>query len=129
MSNPTDCRYTDQHEWAKLEGAAVRVGITNYAQTELGDVVFVDLPAVGKSVTKGGAFCNVESVKAVSDIYAPVDGTVTAVNDKLAQNPELINSDPYADGWIALVAVTDPAQLESLKNADEYSAYIAELSK
>ena len=105
------------------------MGITDYAQTELGDVVFVDLPAVGKAVSKGTTFCNVESVKAVSDIYAPVDGTVTAVNDKLAQNPELINSAPYGDGWIAEITPNGGDQLQSLKDSEAYDGYIAKLSK
>ncbi len=129
MSNPNDCRYTDEHEWAKVDGTKVRVGITDYAQTELGDVVFVDLPQVGAKCQKGQSFCNVESVKAVSDIYAPVDGVVVAVNEKLSANPELINQAPFVDGWIAEIAECNLGQLESLKSAAEYTTYIASLSK
>ncbi len=129
MSIPEDCRYTNEHEWAKQEQEGVRVGITDYAQTELGDVVFVEVPDVGTEVTKGGSFCSVESVKAVSDIYSPVDGKIVAVNDALTESPDLINSDPHTQGWIALIEANDESQLDALKSAEDYSSYIAELSK
>jgi glycine cleavage system H protein len=124
-SVPEGLRYTREHEWAKAEGERVRVGITAYAQDQLGDVVFVDLPAVGATVRQMQGFGVVESVKAVSDLFAPVDGTVAEVNAALASSPELVNQDPYGEGWIIVITPSDPAQLESLMTAPEYAAFIA----
>ncbi len=124
-SVPEGLRYTREHEWAKAEGDRVRVGITAYAQDQLGDVVFVELPAVGAAVRQMQGFGVVESVKAVSDLFAPIDGTVAEVNAALGSTPELVNQDPYGKGWIIVITPSDPAQLESLMTAGDYEAFIA----
>jgi len=114
MNIPEDLRYSPEHEWVRVEGARVRVGITDYAQDALGDIVFVDLPAVGSEVEAGGQLGELESTKSVSELYAPVAGTVTAVNDALAGGPERINQDPYGEGWICEMELkpgTDPGSL------------------
>lgn len=123
---PEELRYTPEHEWVRIEGQHARVGITFYAQKELGDVVFVDLPKVGDEVGAGEAFAVVESVKAVSDIYAPVSGTVTEVNAAVGERPELINEDPYGRGWIALIKMNAPAQIDDLLSAEGYRQQIGE---
>ena len=123
---PTDLRYTKKHEWARQEGNRVRVAITHYAQQELGDVVFVDLPQEGSILQAGEAFAVVESVKAVSDIFAPVGGRVVEVNHDLADHPELINQDPYGAGWIAVLEMENPAELDELLDADAYRKLIEE---
>lgn len=121
MSTPEELRYTEEHEWvAAGAGDSARVGITEYAQDQLGDVVFVDLPEVGKRLTTGEAFGEVESTKSVSELFAPVDGEVTAVNTALGDSPELINSDPYGEGWLIEIRADDPAGLESLLDAEAY---------
>lgn len=126
MQYPDDRRYAENHEWAKLEGASsVRMGISDYAQDALGDIVYVEIPALGAAVTFGEACCEVESTKSVSDVYAPVTGVVTAVNDALASNPELVNSDPYGDGWFIVIEASDPAHLGSLMTAAEYEETVA----
>jgi glycine cleavage system H protein len=117
---PDDLRYTPDHEWVRGDSGTVRVGITDYAQEALGDVVYVTLPEVGASVEKGGAVGEVESTKSVSDIFAPVSGTITARNDQLEEHPELINSDPYGDGWILEIEVGDKAELDGLLDAGAY---------
>jgi glycine cleavage system H protein len=118
---PSELKYTAEHEWVRSgDGTAVRVGITDYAQEALGDVVYVSLPEVGASVTAGGACGEVESTKSVSDLYAPVSGTVTARNDALDDQPELINSDPYGDGWIIEIEPNDSADLDGLLDAGAY---------
>lgn len=117
---PDDLRYTADHEWVRGDSGTVRVGITDYAQEALGDVVYVTLPEVGASVEKGGAVGEVESTKSVSDIFAPVSGTVSGRNDKLEQNPELINSDPYGAGWIFEIELGDKAQVDDLLDAAAY---------
>jgi glycine cleavage system H protein len=117
---PDDLKYTAEHEWAKVGGGTIRVGVTDYAQEALGDVVFVSLPEVGAKVGQGDAFGEVESTKSVSDLYAPVAGTVTARNDELESRPELINSDPYGEGWIVEIEVADAAQLDGLLDAAAY---------
>mgnify|MGYP000498303700 CR=1 FL=1 len=122
---PDDLRYLDSHEWVQVEDGTARIGISDFAQDELGDVVFVDVPDEGASVTAGADFGVVESIKAVSDIYAPVSGTVTAVNDTLADAPELLNDDPYGEGWLIEVELDDEAELEELLSADEYADQIA----
>jgi glycine cleavage system H protein len=122
---PTDRRYLDTHEWATREDGTVRVGITDFAQDELGDVVFVELPDEGEDLSAGDDFGVVESIKAVSDVYAPVSGTVTAVNDDLATAPELLNEDPYGDGWLIEVEVEDDGEFEDLLSAEEYEDQIA----
>ena len=119
---PEDLRYTAEHEWIRAgDGASVRVGITHYAQDALGDVVFVSLPEVGSSVTAGEACGEVESTKSVSEIYAPVSGEVTARNDTLENQPELINSDPYGEGWLIEIATTDPGAVDGLLDAKAYA--------
>jgi glycine cleavage system H protein len=124
-SVPGDLSYTREHEWAKVEGARVRVGITAYAQEQLGDVVFVELPKVGAKVTHMQGFGVVESVKAVSDLFAPLDGTVAEVNDALRTAPELVNQDPYGKGWMIMITPSQPGQLEALMTAKQYEAFLA----
>jgi glycine cleavage system H protein len=120
MNVPDDRRYTQDHEWARLEDGRVRIGITDYAQDALGDVVFVQLPERGAQVEAGVTFSEVESTKSVSDIYAPVAGTVVEVNSDLVDAPQRINEDPYGEGWICVIDPTDPAALDSLLDADGY---------
>ncbi len=117
---PDDLRYTAEHEWARQEGDTVRIGITDYAQDQLGDVVYVDLPAPGAALEKGQEFGTVESVKAVSELYAPLGGEVKAVNADLAAAPERVNEDPYGGGWMVEIRPADPAQLDALLTADAY---------
>jgi glycine cleavage system H protein len=118
---PEDLKYTEEHEWlAVTEGGAVRVGITDYAQDQLGDVVFVELPKVGAAVDSGSPLGEVESTKSVSEIFAPVSGTVVAVNTQLDDSPELINSDPYGEGWIVEINAEDPSALDGLMDAAAY---------
>jgi glycine cleavage system H protein len=124
---PENLRYTTDHEWAVVtEGNTVRIGITDYAQSSLGDIVFVSVREVGGSVATGDTFGEVESTKSVSDLYSPVAGTVTARNEALDSSPELVNSDPYGQGWIAEVAVDDVAVLDSLLDPDAYQAALSE---
>lgn len=125
MDVPEDRRYTKDHEWAMPEDGGVRVGVTNYAQDALGDVVFVQLPQVGAVVEEGGACGEVESTKSVSDVYAPLAGTVVQVNVELAEAPERVNTDPYGAGWICLIEPSDPSALDSLLDAAAYMALIA----
>jgi glycine cleavage system H protein len=123
MQYPDDLRYAPNHEWARLEGdSKVRMGISDYAQDALGDVVFVELPQVGATVSQGDAFSEVESTKSVSDVYAIVSGTVVEANAALEDTPELVNSDPYGDGWFVVIEATDTAELDSLKDAAAYEA-------
>jgi glycine cleavage system H protein len=125
MKVPEDRRYTNEHEWALLDGGRVRIGITDYAQDALGDVVFVQLPAVGTVVEAGGACSEVESTKSVSDVYSPVAGTVVEVNAELAEAPQRLNEDPYGGGWICLIEPSVPATLDDLLDAGAYSTLIA----
>ncbi len=124
-SVPPDLMYTKEHEWAKTEGDRVRVGITAYAQEQLGDVVFVELPKVGAKVTQHRGFGVVESVKAVSDLFAPLSGTVVEINADLPAAPEVVNQDPYGRGWMIIVAPSDPAERATLLTAAQYEAFIA----
>ena len=117
---PDDRRYLDSHEWVSTDDDSVRVGITDFAQDKLGDVVFVELPDEGDAVTAGEAFGVVESIKAVSDVYAPVSGTVTAVNEALFDQPELVNEDPFGEGWMLEVDPADESELADLLDADAY---------
>ncbi len=123
---PTDLRYTKDHEWVRVEGDEATIGITEYAASQLGDIVFVELPATGTALDQFATFGVVESVKAVSDLFAPVGGDVTGANDELTGNPELVNSDPYGAGWMLRVRVANPDQLEELLAPDAYDALIAE---
>ena len=120
MLIPSELRYSHDHEWAKANGDVIRVGITDYAQDALGDVVFVDLPKVGTAIDAHGVVGEVESTKSVSEIYAPVGGTVTAVNDSLTSAPELVNADPYGDGWICEITTTSSADFDALLDAAGY---------
>lgn len=126
MEFPGDVKYTKEHEWAKREGDTVLVGITDYAQEELGDIVFVELPEVGDEIAKDESFGSVESVKTVSDLYAPVSGRIVEVNADLAEGPEVINSDPYGGGWLVKVKMSDPKELDALMDAAAYQEYVAE---
>ena len=121
---PDDCRYLESHEWARTENGTVRVGITDFAQDELGDVVFVELPEVGDAVGIEDAFGVIESIKAVSDIYAPVSGTVTVANETLIDEPELVNEDPYGEGWMIEVDPEDESELHVLLTPEEYREQI-----
>ena len=129
MAYPTDRRYTKEHEWIAATGNIATIGITDYAQHELGDVVFVEVPKVGTTIETGKNFGTVESVKAVSDIYAPASGEVIEANGDLANAPEKINSDPHGAGWMIKVRLSNPAELNSLMDAAGYEAYIAAQSK
>jgi glycine cleavage system H protein len=120
MNIPDDLRYSVEHEWVRAEGGRVRVGITDYAQDALGDIVYVELPAVGAEVTVGGKLGEVESTKSVSEIYAPVAGTITAVNDGLSDSPERINEDPYGEGWICEVELAEDGGVEALLDPAAY---------
>lgn len=120
MNVPEELRYTSDHEWARVDGDRIRVGITDYAQDALGDVVFVDLPAEGAAVEAGGLLGEVESTKSVSEIYAPVAGQVVAVNATLADAPERLNGDPYGDGWICEIVPSDPAAVDALLDSGGY---------
>jgi len=126
MKTPTELKYSKDHEWVKFEGNRARVGITDYAQSQLGDVVFVEVPVVDSHVAVGAGFSVVESVKAVSDIYAPVSGVVVEVNETLADAPEIINEDPYGEGWLVVIEVADQADWGELLSSDEYEKLIAE---
>ena len=122
---PEECRYLETHEWARRDDGVVRVGITDFAQDELGDVVFVELPAVGDELEQESEFGVIESIKAVSDLYAPVGGEVTSTNEDLFDAPELVNEDPFGDGWMLEVELEDESDLEALLSADEYEDQIA----
>lgn len=124
MSIPDQLRYSSDHEWISVEGNRVRMGITDYAQDALGDVVYVQVPTVGSAVTAGETMSEVESTKSVSDIYAPVSGTIVAVNDALADQPEALNNDPYGAGWICEIELSEPAQIETLLDAGGYRALV-----
>lgn len=122
---PEDLRYTKEHEWARVEGGTVRVGITHYAQDALGDIVYVDLPSPGTEVSAGQPFGEVESTKSVSDIYSPLTGTITERNARLEESPDLVNQDPYGDGWMVLIQTTNTSELDGLLNAAQYQEFIA----
>ena len=126
MNAPEELLYTPDHEWVRAEEGGARIGITDFAQDALGDVVYVELPTVGTSVVKGDTVGEVESTKSVSEVYAPVSGEVVAVNGELAAAPQRLNEDPYGDGWICTIAVSAPGELDSLLSADGYRALTAE---
>ncbi len=126
MNVPDDLHYTTDHEWARLEDGRVRMGITDYAQDALGDIVFVQLPAVGATVEAGASFSEIESTKSVSDVYAPVSGEVVEVNGELSDGPQRINEDPYGAGWICVLAPSDLSTLESLLDADGYRKLVTD---
>jgi glycine cleavage system H protein len=125
LSTPEELRYTEEHEWIAITGEGlVRVGITEYAQDQLGDVVFVDLPEADKQVSAGDVFGEVESTKSVSELFAPLDGEITRVNHAVTDSPELINSDPYGEGWLIEIKLDDPTSVDSLLEAEAYQALI-----
>jgi glycine cleavage system H protein len=124
MNFPAELKYTKDHEWVRIEGRSAYVGITAFAQQELGDIVYVDINTVGKEVSQEEVFGTVEAVKTVSDLFMPVSGKIVEFNKKLDTNPELVNSDPYGDGWMVKLDVADPVQLESLMSAAEYKTQI-----
>jgi glycine cleavage system H protein len=121
-----DLKYTKDHEWVKVEGKLARVGITDHAQTELTEIVFVELPAADKEVKLGEVLGNVESVKTVSEVFSPVSGVVKDSNGKLVDSPELLNKDPYGQGWVAVVEMSNPAELSALMSADDYKRLLGE---
>ena len=123
--NPADLHYDKEHEWVRVEGDTAVIGISDFAQDQLGEVVYVDLPSVGDELVFGDTFGEIESVKSVSELYAPITGTVLEVNDALGATPENINSAPYGDGWMIKVSVADVAQLDALLSADEYESFVA----
>jgi glycine cleavage system H protein len=125
MAYPDDLSYSKEHEWVRQDGSRATIGITSFAADELGDIVFVELPEVGAALSQFATFGVVESVKAVSDLFAPVSGEVVEVNDALRDTPELMNSDPFGDGWIAKVEMSDRSQLDGLLDADGYAAETA----
>jgi glycine cleavage system H protein len=129
MGYPTNYRYTKEHEWIHADGSSATIGITDYAQHELGDVVFVEVPAAGAKIVTGKAFSSVESVKAVSEIYAPANGEVLESNGALQNKPELINNDPHGEGWLVKIKLSNPAELNSLMDAKVYEAYIEQQKK
>lgn len=123
----TDTRYTKEHEWIRIDGESATVGVTDYAQSQLGDIVFVEVPDAGKTLNKGGEAAVVESVKAASEVYAPVSGTVTEGNAALADAPDTVNSDPAGDGWFFKMTLSDAAELEGLMDQTAYDAYLSDL--
>jgi len=118
--NPSELKYTEEHEWARADGSRVTVGITQYAQDALGDVVYVDLPATGTRVEQGQPFGEVESTKSVSDLYAPLSGTIVERNESLESQPELVNSDPYGEGWMVVIETEDASAVDALMSAEDY---------
>jgi glycine cleavage system H protein len=121
---PEDLRYTKDHEWTKVDGSRLRIGITDYAQDALGDVVFVQVPAVGSLVTAGSSISEIESTKSVSDVYAPVSGTIVEVNDELGDAPQRVNEEPYGEGWICIIEISDESELGGLLDATQYRSLI-----
>ena len=124
MNIPEELRYSAEHEWVRVEGASATIGITDFAQDSLGDVVFVQLPDIGLEIVAGASASEIESTKSVSDVYVPVSGKVSAVNEALGEKPELVNSDPYGEGWILEVTLGDPSELEALLGAEAYRAFV-----
>ncbi|MBM7713960.1 glycine cleavage system protein GcvH [Siminovitchia sp. FSL H7-0308] len=126
MNTPAELRYSEEHEWVKEEGEKVRIGITDFAQSELGDIVFVELPEVGDDITADEPFGSVESVKTVSELYAPVSGKVVEVNEELEDNPEFVNESPYEKAWMIVVELSDRNELENLMSAEDYEKMTSE---
>lgn len=124
MENPIDLKYTKAHEWVRIDGDVATVGITDYAQDQLTDVVFVELPAVGKQIEQNSNLCVVESVKSVSDVFSPISGEIVEVNNALENSPELINSEPFEGGWIAKLKVKNEAELDRLMTTEEYNTFL-----
>lgn len=126
MNTPKELRYSEEHEWVKTEGEQVRIGITDFAQSELGDIVFVELPEVGDEVTADEPFGSVESVKTVSELYSPVSGKVVAVNEDLSDSPEFVNESPYEKAWMIVVELSDAGELDKLMTAEQYEEMVKE---
>ncbi len=126
MQIPDDLKFTKEHEWVRVEGATITVGITEFAQSELGELVFVELPAIGKVFNRGASLCVVESTKAASDVYAPIGGTVKATNGLLADKPSTVNSDPYGEGWLVKLDKFDQHELTQLMSAKQYQAHLGD---
>lgn len=126
MAHPSDRSYSKDHEWVLVEGDTVVIGITHFAQDQLGEVVYVDLPSAGDSIAAGETFGEIESVKSVSELFAPISGDVVAVNDDLGDTPETVNADPHGDGWMIKVTISDTAELDALMSAEEYDAFVTE---
>lgn len=126
MNTPNELRYTKEHEWVKIEGNTAIIGITDFAQNELGDIVFVELPEVGDSVAVDQPFGSVESVKTVSELYAPLSGTVVAINEELSDSPELVNESPYENAWMIKVELSNPSEVDALLTVEAYTESIAE---
>lgn len=126
MNAPKELRYSEEHEWVKTEGEKVRIGITEFAQSELGDIVFVELPSVGDEIKANEPFGSVESVKTVSELYAPISGKVVEVNENLDDSPELVNESPYEQAWMVVVEVSDASQVDSLMTAEQYEEMVKE---
>ena len=124
MSVPAELKYTSEHEWIRVEGDEIVIGVTDFAQGELGDVVFIEIETQGENLSKGDTFGTIEAVKTVSDLYMPVDGEVLEVNSALEDTPELVNSEPFEGGWMIRVKMSDPSQLDDLMSAEAYSALI-----
>ena len=124
--NPKNLKYHKEHDWAKIEGDTATFGITDYAQESLGDIVYIELPEVGTEVTAGSTYAELESVKAVTDIYAPLSGTITEVNEEVVDAPETINESPYEDGWLIMVKLSDPAEADDLMEAGAYEELVAQ---
>lgn len=127
MDIPDNLKYSSEHEWLASTGKTAKVGVTSYAAEHLGDIVFVELPKVGSSITAGTSFGVIEAVKSVSELFAPVSGTVTAINERVAKEPELVTASPYADGWLIEIEMSDPAELAALKDAAAYRELVAGL--
>lgn len=126
MNLPTDIKYSKSHEWVRVEGDLATIGITDYAQEQLGEVVYIDLPQTGRIIHQDESFGSVESVKTVSDLIAPVSGEIVEVNEELVDSPETVNEDPYTAGWMIIVRMEDPSELKDLLSAEEYQAFIEE---
>lgn len=126
MNIPENLKYTKDHEWLKVDGDVAHIGITDHAQNELGDVVYVECETEGEKLTKGDPFGTIEAVKTVADMFMPIGGTVLEFNEELDENPEIINEDPYGQGWVIKIEITDSSEIEELMNADQYADHISE---
>ncbi len=129
MKFPEDLKYTKDHEWGKAKGNRLIAGITDYAQDELGDIVYIEFNEKGSTIKQGAVFGTVESVKAVSELYAPASGTIVEINESVVDAPEIINKDPYGDGWMIVIEMNDPAELDKLMDSEEYRSYVEKEAK
>lgn len=126
MGHPSDRKYSEEHEWVVVEGDTVTIGISHFAQDQLGEVVYVDLPSEGDAITAGDTFGEIESVKSVSELYAPVTGEIVAVNDSLSDSPETVNADPHGEGWMIKVKLDDASEIDALMTAEDYDTFVTE---